>query len=239
MGILVQRAEHTASFSWGGYMACEQMSGGTNSDAAAQDSFGAPATVKQVLWRASDVLFSVIVLAVTAPVIALAALAIKLEDGGRVFYSQERVGLHGQPFVMLKFRSMREDAERDGVPVWAAERDSRITIVGRIIRKFRIDELPQLFNVLRGEMAVVGPRPERELFVRQFERSIPSYGLRHAVKPGITGLAQVSFRYGASLEDAERKLSYDLAYVRQRSFLLDASILLKTIGVVVTGTGAR
>lgn len=239
MGILVQRAEHAESFAWGGFIARKQLLDGINSAAAAQDSFGALATIKQLLWRVCDVVFSLVVLAATAPVTALAAVAIKLEDGGRVLYYQERIGLHGQPFVMLKFRSMREDAERHGVPVWAAERDPRITAVGGIMRKFRVDELPQLFNVLRGEMAVVGPRPERELFVRQFERAIPSYRLRHAVKPGITGLAQVSFRYGASLEDAERKLSYDLHYVRERSFLLDAGILLKTIRVVVTGTGAR
>lgn len=241
MAILVQRVEHSEPFSWGGFIARKKLSGQKDFAPEPQNSLGgtAPAVVKQVLWRACDVVFSLIVLAATAPVTALAALAIKLEDGGRVLYFQERIGLYGQPFVMLKFRSMREDAECHGVPVWAAERDPRITAVGRIIRKFRIDELPQLFNVLRGEMAVVGPRPERELFVRELERAIPSYRLRHAVKPGITGLAQVSFRYGASLEDAARKLSYDLDYVRKRSLLLDASILLKTIRVVVSGMGAR
>jgi lipopolysaccharide/colanic/teichoic acid biosynthesis glycosyltransferase len=134
---------------------------------------------------------------------------------------------------------MREDAEGDGVPAWATERDARITGVGAVIRKLRIDELPQFLNVIRGEMSLVGPRPERAYFVRQLSESIPCYDYRHAVRPGITGWAQVSFRYGASLDDARRKLSYDLYYVKNRGLLLDIVILLKTVSVVFRGEGAR
>ncbi|MGH6877048.1 MAG: sugar transferase, partial [Rhizomicrobium sp.] len=175
----------------------------------------------------------------TAPVLALAMLAIKLEDGGPVFYTQERIGLGGRSFLLYKLRSMREHAENDGTPAWTAERDVRITNVGRIIRKLRIDELPQLWNVLRGDMSLIGPRPERPYFVLQFSGSIPFYDYRHAIRPGITGWAQVSFRYGASLEDARRKLSYDLYYIKNRGVLLDIVILLRTVGVVLRGEGAR
>lgn len=190
-------------------------------------------------WRLFDIVFALLGIVATAPVMLMTALAIKLEDGGRVFYGQERVGLGGRSFTVLKFRSMREDAERDGTPMWAAERDSRITHVGRIIRKLRIDELPQFFNVLQGDMAIVGPRPERPYFVAQFVESIPFYRHRHAVRPGITGWAQVKFRYGASLDDTKRKLSYDLYYIKNRSMLLDLMILMKTVGVVLRGEGAR
>jgi lipopolysaccharide/colanic/teichoic acid biosynthesis glycosyltransferase len=141
--------------------------------------------------------------------------------------------------MLFKFRSMRENSERDGTPSWASVRDIRITGIGRVIRKVRIDELPQLWNVLRGEMTLVGPRPERPYFVHQFSHEIPFYDYRHAVRPGITGWAQVSFRYGASLDDTRRKLSYDLYYVRNRSLLLDIIILLRTVVVVLRGEGAR
>ena len=140
--------------------------------------------------------------------------------------------------MLIKFRSMRVDAE-DRLPRWASEQDPRITMVGRLIRKVRIDELPQFLNVVRGDMALIGPRPERPFFVRQLSQTLPYYDIRHAVKPGITGWAQVSFRYGASLEDAKRKLSYDLYYVKHRSFALDLLIVLKTIGVIMRGDGAR
>lgn len=189
--------------------------------------------------RLIDLLLCVAVFVATAPVVLMTALAIKLEDGGSVFYRQERVGLGGRTFVLFKFRSMREDAESDGTPAWTAERDVRITKVGRVIRIFRIDELAQLWNVLVGDMSIVGPRPERPYFVRQFSQTIPYYDYRHAVKPGITGWAQVSYRYGASVDDARRKLSYDLYYVKNRSVLLDISILLRTLGVVLRGEGAR
>jgi sugar transferase (PEP-CTERM system associated) len=192
-----------------------------------------------IVRRSFDVVFSGVVFVLTAPLLLLAMATIKLEDGGSIFYGQERTGLLGKPFVVYKLRSMCEDAERDGKPAWASEGDTRITRVGRLIRKLRIDELPQLYNVLRGEMTMIGPRPERPFFVRQFSETIPFYDFRHAVKPGITGWAQVSFRYGASLEDTKRKLSYDLYYVRNRSLLLDISILFKTVGVVLSGEGAR
>jgi sugar transferase (PEP-CTERM system associated) len=189
--------------------------------------------------RLLDVAASIIGLLAVAPVLLMAALAIKLEDGGPIIYPQERVGLNGRTFVLLKFRSMRVDAERDGRPAWAKERDNRITRVGRIIRKFRIDELPQFLNVLRGDMALIGPRPERPHFVRQFSESIPFYDSRHAIRPGITGWAQVCFRYGASFEDTKRKLAYDIYYIKHRGLLLDALILLETVRVVLSGDGAR
>ncbi len=194
---------------------------------------------KQHLRRCVDVICSCLVALAVAPVLLLAALAIRLEDGGSVFYRQERIGLGGRPFMVLKFRSMRQDAEFDGVPLYAAEHDPRVTRVGRIIRLLRIDELPQLLNVLRGEMSLIGPRPERPYFVDTYSRLIPSYEYRHAVRPGITGWAQVSFRYGSSAEDAKRKLSYDLYYLKNRSMFLDLVIVLKTLGVVLRGWGAR
>jgi exopolysaccharide biosynthesis polyprenyl glycosylphosphotransferase len=189
--------------------------------------------------RSKDILLAGIGILATAPVFVLAAIAIKLEDGGSVFYRQERVGLAGRPFTLLKFRSMREDAEGDGVPAWASERDGRITAVGWVIRKLRIDELPQLWNVLRGDMTLIGPRPERPYFVHQFSQAIPFYDYRHVVRPGITGWAQVSFRYGASFDDTRRKLSYDLYYIKNRGLLLDIVIVLRTVGVVLRGEGAR
>lgn len=189
--------------------------------------------------RAKDVVLACVGFVATAPVFLLTALAIKLEDGGSVLYRQERIGLGGRTFELLKFRSMREDAESDGLPAWAVERDCRITLVGKVIRKLRIDELPQFWNVLRGDMTLIGPRPERPYFVRQFSQTIPFYEYRHVVRPGITGWAQVSFRYGASFDDTHRKLSYDLYYVKNRGVLLDTIILLRTIGVVLRGEGAR
>jgi sugar transferase (PEP-CTERM system associated) len=196
-------------------------------------------TAKEWIRRSVDIVLSTIGFIAVAPVLLLTVLAIKLGDGGSVFYRQERVGLWGKPFWLYKFRSMREDAEKDGTPAWAAERDMRITHVGRIIRKLRIDELPQLWNVMRGDMTLVGPRPERPYFVQQFSKTIPFYDYRHALRPGITGWAQVSFRYGASVEDTKRKLSYDLYYIKNRSIFLDVVILLKTVGVVLRGDGAR
>jgi sugar transferase (PEP-CTERM system associated) len=195
--------------------------------------------LKASFRRLLDVVVSVLGLIAVAPVLLMAALAIKLEDGGPIIYAQERVGRNGRTFVLLKFRSMRVDAERDGTPAWARERDNRITRVGRVIRKVRIDELPQLLNVLRGDMALIGPRPERPHFVQMFSESIPFYDYRHTIRPGITGWAQVCFRYGASFEDTKRKLSYDLYYIKRQGLLLDALILLKTIRVVLSGEGAR
>ena len=167
------------------------------------------------------------------------AMCIRLEDGGPVFYQQERVGRDGLPFKVLKFRSMRCDAERDGKPIWALANDARITRVGNLIRKLRIDELPQMLNVFRGEMSFVGPRPERVYFVEQLKQQVPYYNIRHSIKPGITGLAQVRYQYGASVDDAVKKLQYDLYYVKNNSLFLDLLILLDTVQVVLFGKGSR
>jgi exopolysaccharide biosynthesis polyprenyl glycosylphosphotransferase len=167
------------------------------------------------------------------------ALAVYLDSGGPVFYSQSRVGEHGRPFVLYKFRSMRTDAEQAGEARWAADNDDRVTRVGRFIRTTRLDELPQLWNVLRGDMSFVGPRPERPFFVEQLEAVIPYYSQRHAVRPGITGWAQVQYQYGASIEDAMEKLCYDLYYVKHLSIALDVSIVFDTVKVILFGKGAR
>lgn len=173
------------------------------------------------------------------PIMLLAAFFIKMEDRGPIFFQQERVGLFGKTFYCLKFRSMRTDAEKDGVARWASTNDTRITRVGRFIRKTRIDELPQLINVLRGEMSMVGPRPERPTFVDMLEKDIPFYAIRHSVKPGVTGWAQVRYAYGASIEDSKRKLQFDLYYVKNNSVFLDFFILFETVRVVIFGEGAR
>ncbi|NTV09784.1 MAG: sugar transferase, partial [Zoogloea sp.] len=172
-------------------------------------------------------------------VMLLTALLIMMESGGAIFYRQERVGQGGRHFRVIKFRSMHADAERDGEPRWASRNDARVTRVGRVIRRMRIDELPQLLNVFRGEMSLVGPRPERPYFVEQLAGRIPYYSVRHSVKPGITGWAQVRYHYGASVDDAEKKLQYDLYYVKNHSLFLDMVILFETIGVVLTGAGAQ
>lgn len=194
---------------------------------------------RQFMKRAFDVVASSVLLVFAAPIMALAAIAIFLEGGRPIIYRQERVGLGGRTFNVLKFRSMCTDAERDGVPKWAASGDSRVTRVGRFIRRTRIDELPQIFNVLKGEMSFVGPRPERPFFVEQLSEQVPYYGVRHTVKPGLTGWAQVRYAYGASVEDSVRKLQYDLYYVKNHSVLLDLMILFRTIRVVLIGEGVR
>ncbi len=195
--------------------------------------------LRTVVKRLADILISGFLLMLTLPVIALTALLIFLEDGLPIFYRQERVGLNGRLFKILKLRSMRTNAESDGKPRWATAGDDRTTRVGRIIRKLRIDELPQLFCVLAGDMSLVGPRPERPFFVDQLTRDIPFYAVRHSVKPGVTGWAQVSFHYGASVDDAIRKLQYDLYYVKNHTLFLDLVILFETVGVVLTGKGAQ
>jgi lipopolysaccharide/colanic/teichoic acid biosynthesis glycosyltransferase len=169
----------------------------------------------------------------------LAAIAIVLESGFPILYRQERVGRGGRTLVIWKFRSMRQDAEADGKACWAQAGDPRCTRVGRFIRKLRIDELPQLFNVLIGDLSLVGPRPERPEFVSRLASEIPFYNARHSVNPGITGWAQVRYAYGASTEDAKRKLEYDLYYVKNHTLFLDVLILLETIRVVLRGEGAR
>ena len=164
---------------------------------------------------------------------------ILLESGGPILYLQERVGLNGRLFNVVKFRSMRTDAEHDGQPRWAAARDDRATGVGRIIRKLRIDELPQLFSVLNGDMSLVGPRPERPYFVDRLTQEIPYFAVRQSVKPGVTGWAQVRYHYGSSVEDSAEKLQYDLYYVKNHTLFLDLVILFETVGVVLTAKGAQ
>ncbi|WP_031409250.1 TIGR03013 family XrtA/PEP-CTERM system glycosyltransferase [Thiomonas sp. FB-Cd] len=195
--------------------------------------------VRTTVKRLFDIMVSLSLLLMLWPVMLLATLAIWLEDGAPVVFRQERVGRFGKPFMVLKFRSMRKDAEMDGVARWAQANDNRITRVGRFIRKTRIDELPQLINVLKGEMSLVGPRPERPSFVEQLTEAIPYYAIRHSVKPGVSGWAQVRFSYGASLAEARRKLQFDLYYVKNHSLLLDVQIILETVRVVILGEGAR
>lgn len=189
--------------------------------------------------RATDIVVSLLLLLAACPLMVITACLIKLDSKGPVFYRQQRTGLRGAPFTVLKFRSMTVDAEAGGDPRWAQHRDPRVTRVGSVIRPMRIDELPQLLNVLRGEMSMIGPRPERPHFVQQLGRVIPFYNERSCVKPGLTGWAQVNFPYGASVEDAREKLAYDLYYVKNRNLLLDMLILLSTIRVVLFREGAR
>ena len=192
-----------------------------------------------MIKRLFDLLAALTLLLLTFPVMLITALLIVLEDGFPIFYRQERVGLNGRLFNVVKFRSMRRDAEGDGKPRWATANDDRTTRVGRIIRKLRIDELPQLFSVLNGDMSLVGPRPERPYFVDQLTRDIPFYAVRHSVKPGVTGWAQVSYPYGASVDDSMQKLQYDLYYVKNHTLCLDIVVLFETVGVVLTGKGAQ
>jgi sugar transferase (PEP-CTERM system associated) len=203
------------------------------------DGFASGRMLSSVFKRAFDIVASLILLTITLPVILLTALAIKAESRGPAFYRQRRVGLYNQDFDILKLRSMRQDAEVAGEAVWAAEQDPRITRIGRLIRKVRIDELPQTWTVLRGEMSFVGPRPERPQFVDQLEEQLPYYAERHMVKPGITGWAQINYPYGASIEDARHKLEYDLYYAKNYSPFLDMLILLQTLRVVIWPGGAR
>jgi sugar transferase (PEP-CTERM system associated) len=201
------------------------------------DGFGASRLTRQAK-RTFDIVLAFIGLMIASPLMLLTALAVWLESGFPVVYRQERVGENGRIFTLNKFRSMRKDAEQ-GTPVWASDDDDRVTRVGRIIRKTRLDELPQLWNVLRGDMSFVGPRPERPFFVAQLATHIPFYEQRHAVKPGITGWAQVKYRYGASLEDSLEKLRYDLYYIKHLSLPFDLTILFDTVKVVLFAKGAR
>jgi sugar transferase (PEP-CTERM system associated) len=189
--------------------------------------------------RIIDVVVSFLGLILSVPLILLTAIAIKLESSGPLFYRQERVGENERYFTLLKFRSMTKDAEAQLGPVWAAENDPRVTRVGAIIRKLRIDEIPQMINVLRGEMSFVGPRPERPYFVATLKQNIPYYDLRHSVKPGITGWAQICYRYGDSEQDAIEKLQYDLYYIKHMSPVFDLQIIFESFKVIVFGWGAR
>jgi lipopolysaccharide/colanic/teichoic acid biosynthesis glycosyltransferase len=186
-----------------------------------------------------DLVMSSILLLCAAPLLAFLAVLIKLDSQGPVFYWQERVGRGGRIYRLHKLRTMRNDAEKLSGPVWAASRDPRITRVGALLRKARLDEIPQVFAVFRGDMSFVGPRPERPFFVQQLKTQIAFYGLREAVKPGITGWAQIRYPYGSSVEDAKAKLEYDLYYVQHQSLFLDVAICFHTAKIVLFGRGAR
>ena len=192
----------------------------------------------RLMKRAIDLAFSLILATITLPLMLLTALLVLLEDGRPILYRQERVGENGRTFVLSKFRSMRKDAEKGGTPIWAKDGDDRVTRVGGFIRKTRLDELPQLWNVLRGDMSFVGPRPERPFFVEQLAQDIPFYQQRHAVRPGLTGWAQVKYRYGSSREDAMEKLRYDLYYIKHLSVVFDLTIVFDTVKVVLFRKGA-
>jgi sugar transferase (PEP-CTERM system associated) len=189
--------------------------------------------------RMLDLSLALIGVIVASPLMLLTAIAVQLDSAGASLYSQQRVGENGRIFKMYKFRSMRIDAEEAGMPLWASDADPRITRVGRFIRLTRLDELPQLWNVMNGDMSFVGPRPERPFFVEQLAREIPFYTQRHAVKPGLTGWAQVKYQYGSSIEDATEKLRYDLYYVKHLSIFFDLTIVLDTVKVILFGKGAK
>ncbi|MBW9266471.1 MAG: TIGR03013 family PEP-CTERM/XrtA system glycosyltransferase [Candidatus Thiodiazotropha sp. (ex. Lucinisca nassula)] len=197
--------------------------------------------LNRTIKKSFDMIVGIVIFIVSAPIMVLVTLASLIESGGRdpILYSQVRVGKNGKLFKVYKFRSMRTDAEADGVARWASKNDTRITKLGGFLRKTRLDELPQIFNILNGDMSLVGPRPERPEFVLQLSNDIPYYLQRHWVKPGLTGWAQLLYPYGASEEDAKRKLEYDLYYVKNASTMLDFIILLQTIEVVLLGKGAQ
>jgi sugar transferase (PEP-CTERM system associated) len=194
--------------------------------------------MRTISKRIFDILCATILIVLSLPVMLVTAALILIESGAPILYRQERVGLNGRLFNVVKFRSMRTDAEKDGKPRWACAADDRVTRVGRFIRKFRIDELPQLFSVLGNSMSLVGPRPERPYFVDKLTHEIPYFAVRQSVKPGVTGWAQVRYHYGASVKDAEEKLQYDLYYVKNHSLLLDLIVLIETVSVVVMRKGS-
>jgi sugar transferase (PEP-CTERM system associated) len=187
--------------------------------------------------RFIDIVSALILLVLTAPLMVVIAIAIKLDSRGPAMFRQFRVGLFGKPFVIYKFRSMRQNAEAKGGPAWASQNDCRTTRIGAFLRKYRLDELPQVFNVLLGDMSMVGPRPERPCFLDKLTDAVPFYELRHYAKPGITGWAQVKYRYGATVDDAHQKLEYDIYYAKHRSFVCDLKILFQTVGIVLLGKG--
>lgn len=192
-----------------------------------------------VLKRIVDVVGAAVGLVMTAPLMAAAALAVTLDSKGLVIYAQERVGRFGEPFTMYKFRTMQIDAEANGPQWWAGDEDPRMTRIGRFLRRTHLDELPQLFNVLRGDMSLIGPRPERPEFVEQLLRDVPQYDERLFLKPGMTGLAQVHYRYDQSIADVKRKIRFDRLYIKRLCLALDARILAWTVIVVVTGRGIK
>lgn len=202
------------------------------------DGFKGSSWLEYGLKRLSDIVVSLLVLVLASPIILLAALLVRLTSRGPIFYTQERVGYKGKVFTLYKFRTMAVTAEKSG-PQWAQENDPRVTAIGGFLRRTRIDELPQIFNVLNGDMSFVGPRPERPFFVDQFNSKIPFYQDRHHVKPGITGWAQLRYPYGASEEDAKRKLEYDLYYLKNYSLFLDILIIVQTVRVILFPSGVR
>ncbi len=203
------------------------------------DGFTAGQRLSKVAKRVFDILASLLVLTLALPLLLAGIIAVKLDSAGPAFYRQKRQGLYGQDYLIFKLRSMRQDAEAGGKAVWAAEADPRITRVGKFLRMTRIDEIPQAWNVLKGEMSFVGPRPERPEFVQELERQIPYYAERHMVKPGLTGWAQINYPYGASVEDSRCKLEYDLYYAKNYTPFLDVLILLQTLRVVLWPEGVR
>jgi sugar transferase (PEP-CTERM system associated) len=203
------------------------------------DGFSSGRRLSGIAKRLFDVVASAILVALTFPIILLFALLVKLESRGPAFYRQQRVGRYGVPFNVIKLRSMRQDAEAEGKAIWAAQDDPRITRIGWFIRKFRIDELPQTWCVLKGEMSFVGPRPERPEFVADLEQQLPYFAERHMVKPGITGWAQINYPYGASIDDSRQKLEYDLYYAKNYTPFLDLLILLQTARVILWPDGVR
>ena len=195
--------------------------------------------VQRVLKRSADIFLSLVLLVLLSPLMAVVAVLIKLDSQGPIIFSQQRAGMGRHKFQIYKFRSMVQNAETSTGPVWAGEDDPRITRIGKKIRRLRIDELPQIWNVLKGDMSFVGPRPEREVFIKELVKHIPYYDARLTVKPGLTGWAQINFSYGASVEDAVEKLNYDLFYIKNVSFLMDMLIILRTVKIVMFGRGAR
>jgi sugar transferase (PEP-CTERM system associated) len=195
--------------------------------------------VRRLFKRSVDLSLAILMAIISAPILGFVTILIKLDSRGPVIFSQDRMGQNRKNYKVYKFRSMVADAEKKTGPVWAGDDDSRITRVGKVIRKLRIDELPQIWNVIKGDMSFVGPRPEREFFVQKLEAAIPFYGERFNAKPGITGWAQVSYGYGASVEDAVEKLNYDLFYIKNMSIFMDIVIIIKTVKIVLFGKGAR
>jgi sugar transferase (PEP-CTERM system associated) len=201
------------------------------------DGFRVSRTTR-LMKRTIDLALSMVLAVLALPFMLLTALLVLIEDGRPILYQQERVGENGRTFILSKFRSMKKDAEKGGKPIWATDGDDRVTRIGRFIRKTRLDELPQIYNVVRGDMSFVGPRPERPFFVEQLAKEIPFYQQRHTVKPGLTGWAQVKYRYGSSLEDATEKLRYDLYYIKHLSVFFDLTIVFDTVKVVLFRKGA-
>jgi len=218
----------------------ESLTGRVKLDHLSENQFGmlSPSPYYEGLKRLMDISAVIISAPLVIPIVLVTALAIRIESPGRALFSQERVGQGGKPFRIYKLRSMVKDSEKDGAQ-FASEGDMRITRVGAVIRKLRIDELPQFWNILKGEMSLIGPRPEQQAFVTEFEKNIPFYTYRHVVKPGITGWAQVRHGYAASADDTQEKIEHDFYYIKNYSLWLDIQIVIDTVRTILTGYGAR